>query len=246
MREISLQSSGPGKRDADLGRVIERIRALRTKTIDQGCSEQEALAAAAKVAEMLERYGLSMSEVEIRAQACEGFGVDTGRRKQGPTDHCVPAIADFCDCRVWSETSLSGTLRFVFFGLPADVEAAHYLYDLVAAAFDTETASFKCGALYSVMVGAEKRSAVNSFQIGLAGGLSGKLKKLKAARNAAVLKSTGRDLVPIKSSILDEEFEKLGFSLHAKRVGGRRKVLAEAYHAGHVAGERFEPHAAIA
>jgi hypothetical protein len=244
-RQISLRTGGTGGHDENLGRVIERIRALRAKTIEQGCSEQEALAAAAKVAEMLERYGLSLSEVEIRAQPCEGFGVDTGRRQQAPSDRCVPAIADFCDCRVWSETGAGGTLRFIFFGLPADVEAAHSLYDLVAAAFDTETATFKSGPVYAEMRGADKRGAIRSFQIGLAGGLGAKLQKLKAQRNAAVRKSGGRDLVPIKSSILDEEFEKLGLSLHAKRLGGRRKVLAAAYQAGHAAGGRFEVHAAI-
>ena len=86
-------------------------------------------------------------------QPCEGFGIDTGRRKHGAFDRCVPAIADFCDCRVWSETSPSGTLRFVFFGLSAHVEAAHYLYDLVTIAFETETATFKSGTIYSTMIG---------------------------------------------------------------------------------------------
>ena len=244
-RRIFLETRGPKNRDDDLSRVIERIRGLRAKTTEQGCTEQEALAAADKVAELLERYDLSLSEVNLRQQPCEGFGIDTGRRKHGAFDRCVPAIADFCDCRVWSETSPSGTLRFVFFGLSADVEAAHYLYDLVAVAFETETATFKSGTLYATMIGGEKRSAVNSFQIGLAGGISGKLETLKAERSAAVFNSTGRDLLPIKTSVIDEEFEKLGLSLRAKNVSSRRRVLAEAYEAGQEAGRKFEVRAGI-
>lgn len=229
-------------KDDELTRVIERIRALRAKTTDQGCTEQEALAAAAKVAEMLERYGLSLSEVEIRKQACEGFGVDTGRRKQGPSDRCVPSIAEFCDCRAWSETSATGTLRFVFFGLPADVEAAHYLYDLVNLAFEGETLAFKSGAIHATMLGAEKRHSVTSFQIGLANGILTKLAALKAERVAAMFKSSGRDLVPVKAAVVDEEFDKLGLSLHSKRLKRRRKVLATSYEAGRVAGGQFEVH----
>ena len=244
-RRISLETRGPKSRDDDLSRVIERIRGLRAKTTEQGCTEQEALAAADKVAELLERYGLSLSEVDLRQQPCEGFGIDTGRRKHGAFDRCVPAIADFCDCRVWSETSSSGTLRFVFFGLSADVEAAHYLYDLVAIAFETETATFKSGTIYATMIGGEKRSAVNSFQIGLARGISAKLETLKAERSAAVFNSTGRDLIPIKTSVIEEEFEKLGLSLRAKNVNSRRRVLADAYEAGQEAGRKFEVKAGI-
>ncbi len=244
-RRIALENRRPKSRDDDLSRVIERIRGLRAKTTEQGCTEQEALAAADKVAELLDRYGLSLSEVDLRQQSCEGFGIDTGRRKHGAFDRCVPAIADFCDCRVWSETSPSGTLRFVFFGLSADVEASHYLYDLVAVAFETETARFKMGAIYAEMIGGEQRSAVNSFQIGLARGVSAKLATLKAERSAAVFNSTGRDLIPIKTSVIEEEFEKLGLSLRAKNVSSRRRVLSEAYEAGQEAGRKFEVRAGI-
>lgn len=244
-RRLTLVSGGANSRGEDLGRIIDRIRGLRAKTLDQGCTEQEALAAARKVAEMLERYGLSLSEVELQQQPCEGFGIDTGRRKHGPLDRCPPAIARFCDCRTWSEITPLGTIRFVFFGLSADVEAAHYLYDLVGSAFDTETARFRQGKIFAAMVGAEKRSAVTSFQIGLATGINGKLDALKTERNASVFKSTGRDLVPIKTSVTDAEFEKLGLSLTSRNTSRRRHVMADAFAAGQVAGRKFEVNASI-
>jgi hypothetical protein len=243
--KIRREIGGSQNRDEDLSRVIERIKALRAKTTAQGCTEQEALRAAEKVAELLDRYGLSVSEIEFRNQSCEGFGIDTGRRQRGPVDRCVTGIASFCDCRVWSETSQSGTVRYVFFGLPADVEAAHYLYDLVAIAFDTETVAFRAGATFGNMLGGERRGAVASFQIGLAIGISEKLAKLKVGRQAAMHNSTGRDLVPVKVAILDEEFDKLGLSLHAKRTKRRRTVIAAAFEEGQVAGGKFEVHAGI-
>lgn len=241
-RRLSAEA-GPKRTDADLTRVIERIQALRAKTVEQGCTEQEALAAANKMAELLDRYGLSLSEIELRRQPCQGIGIDTERRRHGPLDRCVPAIATFCDCKVWTEKTATGTIRYVFFGLPADVEAAHYLYDLVTFAFDTETASFKSGAIYAEMAGGHRRTAVNSFQIGLSRGLSAKLDALKAER--AAQKSTGRDLVPLKTSIIDEELAKLGLSFHAQGQKRGRRVLAEAYEAGHVAGRKFEVRAGL-
>ena len=55
---------------AELDKLIGRIQALRAKTVEQGCTEQEALTAAAKVAELLDRYGLSLSELDLRGQWC--------------------------------------------------------------------------------------------------------------------------------------------------------------------------------
>jgi Protein of unknown function (DUF2786) len=50
---------------AVLDRLKTRIQGLRSKTTDNGCTESEALLAAAKVAELLDRYDLSLTDVEI-------------------------------------------------------------------------------------------------------------------------------------------------------------------------------------
>lgn len=88
---------------ADLDGLKSRIQALRAKTIDNGCTENEALAAAAKVAELLDRYDLSLSDVELREAPCEQRAFETHRKKRVPLDACIGAIANFCDCRVWRE-----------------------------------------------------------------------------------------------------------------------------------------------
>jgi Protein of unknown function (DUF2786) len=133
LRRLILAAMGAGANGSndDLARVIQRIQALRAKTIEQGCTEEEALASANKVAELLDRYGLSLSEIEFRRQTCEGIGIDTDRRRRGALDACVPSIALFCDCKVWGEKTATRALRYVFFGFPADVEAAHFLYNLI-------------------------------------------------------------------------------------------------------------------
>jgi hypothetical protein len=87
--------------DANLDRLLQVIQGLRAKTVDQGCTEAEAIAAAAKVAELLDRYGLSLSDVELRKQSCAGVGIETARRRSGPLDHTVRHIAAFFDCRSW-------------------------------------------------------------------------------------------------------------------------------------------------
>ncbi len=234
-------AGGNGTRRADdpaLERLVQRIQGLRAKTVAQGCTEQEALAAAEKVAELLDRYGLSLGEMDFRAQPCEGIGIQTDRRRFAPIDSCVPAIAAFFDCRAWAEHAKGTALRYVFFGLRADVTAAQYLYELVERAFDTETDAFRSGDLYARMAG-ERRSAINSFQIGLARGISGKLQALRTARDASRLSASGRDLVPVKAAMVEEELAKLGLDLRPRGPGRRRRVLSEAFREGEAAGGRF-------
>ncbi len=226
--------------DGDLDRLVARIQALRAKTVEQGCTEQEALAAAEKVAELLDRYGLSLSELDLRKQTCEGIGVETGRKRRGPIDDCIGTIALFFDCRVWGETDAEGMLRYVFFGMPADVQAAVYLHDLVTAAFTTETTTFQAGPIYARTASGDRRNATTSFQAGMARGINAKLMSLRDERGrAAAPNGTGRALVPVKEAIIDEELRRLGLNLR-RRTGGRRHVQKEAYSAGQEAGAKFE------
>lgn len=236
---VTLSAGRPGGDTTGLDRLVQRIRALRAKTVEQGCTEPEALAAAEKVAELLDRYGLNLSELDLRKQSCEGIGVDTNRKRRGPIDDCLTTIAAFFDCRVWSETSEDATLRYIFFGLPADVQASVYLHDLIALAIISETGAFQAGEFYRSSDSGHRRSATNSFQIGLALGINQKLKALRQSRDAANGGSNGRALVPIKDAMIDDEMERLGLTFQ-RRATARRRVLPTAYNAGKEAGERFE------
>jgi hypothetical protein len=241
-QRIRAAGLGPGSRpaSADLEKVLSRIQALRAKTVDRGCTEEEAIAAAGKVAELLDRYGLSLGEVELKEQSCEGFGVETGRRRFGPIDGCIPAVGAFCDCRVWSEKTPQGEIRYVFFGLPADVAGARYLYELVERAFVTETDLFRGSELYAGHSSGERRSATQSFQTGLAHGIARKLDEMLQQRDEAIGTGAGRDLVPIKEGMIEDEMAKLGLRFHERGGGRRRYLLRDAYEAGHEAGGRFE------
>ena len=236
----AISAAKPRKAGDDLARVIDRIRALRAKTVDQGCTEEEAVSAADKVAELLDRYGLSLGETDIRHQPCLGVGIDSTRKRMGPLDECVPAIAHFCDCRAWNERTPAGTIRSMFFGLPADVEAAQYLFERVATALETETAGFRKGNLYAGLAGGGRQKATTSFQLGLARGICGKLDARKRDRDTKTFQLTGRDLVPVKADVVEEELAKLGMSFTTKETSRGRMVLLGAYEAGQVASGRFE------
>ena len=205
---------------APLDTLKSRIQALRAKTVDNGCTESEALAAAAKVAELLDRYDLSLSDIELREAPCEQRAFETHRKKRVPLDACIGAIANFCDCRVWREKNADGETRYVFFGLRADVEVAHYLTEMIDGAVRAELGRYKTSKAYQRFRHNERHLANSSFTFGMVISIGEKLTAMKAARDAAN-ESSGRALVVLKSAVVDAELKKLNLNLRASRAPSR-------------------------
>jgi hypothetical protein len=219
---------------ASLDKLKLRIQALRSKTIANGCTEDEAMSAAAKVAELLDRHDLSLSDVELRASSCERRVYETFRKKRIPLDDCVGAIAHFCDCRVWREKNAAGDNRYVFFGLGADVEVAHYLAELIDGAVRADLGRFKTSVDYGRFRHQERHLANASFALGMVASIADKLVAIKAGRDQ-VNESTGRGLVVLKTSVVDAEFDKLDLKMRTQRSASRM-VSMTAYEAGGAAG----------
>ena len=211
-----------------------RIQALRAKTIENGCTESETLSAAAKVAELLDRHDLSLTDIEIREAPCEQRAYETNRKKRVPLDGCVGAIARFCDCRVWREKNAAGEARYVFFGLRTDVEVAHYLTEMIDGAVRSELGRYKTSKAYQRFGHSERHLANSSFTFGMVASIAEKLVAMKASRDAAN-ENSGRALVVLKTAVVDAELEKLNMNLRTQRRASRT-VSAEAYEAGGAAG----------
>jgi hypothetical protein len=108
------------RQDDELARVKVRIKALTERTIERGCTEAEAIAAAEMVGRLLARYALTMDEVDIRQEPCVQVDVPIGGKQRRPIDAAVPAIARFCDCKVWLTRTDQGAASYVFFGFDTD------------------------------------------------------------------------------------------------------------------------------
>ena len=201
----------------ELSKVKARIRALAAKTVERGCSEAEAMAAAAKVGELLDVYGLSMSEVELREEAC----VQRRAAFSGPARAALrwiyPALLRFCECRGWTD----GRNDFVLFGLEPDVQMAEWLLHVVSRALQHEEARYRAGPAYAARREAPQ-AVLRSFRYGFADRLSKRLDELADARAAAMAERRAAEgqgggrstaLVVAKERKLDEAFRGLGVRL---------------------------------
>jgi hypothetical protein len=220
----------------ELTRVKARIKALAEKTVSNGCTEAEAMAAAEMVGRLLERYALSMEEIDVREAHCVRVEVPIGGRQRRPIDGCVTSIARFCDCKVWISRD-SDVPSYVFFGFESDTTLASYLYSLINHAMWTELESFR--AVHPQLRAMGLRSASKSFQQGMAVRIAGRLDHMHQARdaNVAAQRSTGTALMVIKHRVVDDAFRETEIRLVSSGSLTRARVNG-AFRHGMAAGDR--------
>lgn len=157
----------------NLDAIRAKLRALREKTVENGCTEEEAMLAAEKMAELLSKYGLSNEELD--AEGYEQNTISMGRRS--PLEDVWFEVARFADCKAWYSRSWDGKLSFVFFGRPQDVLVAEYVYEVLKDACKRALADFRASEPYKRRRTTKTRAqAVKAFQEGLAAGLCRKLR----------------------------------------------------------------------
>jgi hypothetical protein len=226
--------------DNELSRVKARIRALAERTVSNGCTEAEAMAAADMVGRLLERYALSMEEIDLREARCVQVEVPLPGRQRRPIDGCVPAIARFCDCKVWLARDPGPNPprpRYVFFGFETDTALAAYLYQMIDRAMEVELELFRAkrtGRLRGVGL----RQATTGFQQGMAARLAVRLEAMHTEREAGVAaqRSAGTALMLVKHRVVEDAFRETGTRLVS---GGQRSLRqGDAFRQGEVAGEK--------
>lgn len=218
----------------ELARVKARIRALAEKTTSNGCTEAEALSAAEMVGRLLERYALTMEQVDLRQATCVQQEVHAGGLRRRPIDGCVVAIARFCDCKVWLTRGELG-VTYIFFGLETDAMLGRYVFEVIAAALRTELAGFK--DRNPRLRGVALRRAGDSFQHGMVARVAARLTMVRADRDASVSaqRPTGNALMLVKQHLVEEAFAATQTRLVSTRQSART-IVRSAYQDGMQAG----------
>ena len=145
---------------ADKSDYIRRIRHLLEKTVENCCTEAEAMLAAEKAADLMAEYELTLTDIELGATKCEQRNVNPGGTHGDPIEFCMTAVGYFTDTKVWRNTEeatefgptdLFGdqkwhrreTRNWVFFGLPHDCEIAEYITAICKGAMDRAAVDFR-------------------------------------------------------------------------------------------------------
>ena len=221
----------------DRDALLDKVRALLSKTTENGCTEAEAFAALDKARAMIDAYVISDNELALTKEEKAMLRTEP----DGSTDqHHIKwqlsyAIEQFCNVKIWrnNRNKNIGGGCFAFCGLSSDAQFAEWLMDHLT--------DFVHRELYAHLVGSlaprdERREIVRGFVIGACERISDRMTSL-CEQSRTEQTSNGRELVVVKNAAIDACLKENGIHLHSCS-GGSGGFNPAAREAGYKAGGR--------
>lgn len=220
--------------------ILAKIRAILSKTVENGCTEGEAMVALAKARAMMDAHDVTDTDLafdgeEVTREECERNDPDQVRWT------LCSGVAKFCDCRVWGEGK-----KIIFFGLESDSQFASWLLDTLEGFVRRQSLSFLADMGRAVggetdlfgapLNGAQREHKRRSFVFGCMHRINERLRQEAQDRILKSQRSDGRSLVVVKTAKVDSAFKAL--SLHFRKARGSRGINADpaAFQRGRQAG----------
>src|SRR5215467_29130 len=159
---------------ADRNSIIDKVKALLSKTTENGATEAEMLAALDKAAAMRDAYDITDEELQVAKDEAAMLHTDPPDLR----DPCkikwrlTYGIAQFCGVTIYRSPHQTG-LKCI--GMPSDVQFAMWLLDNLA--------DFVFNALYEHLIGCcvppnERRIIMRSFTEACCGRITDRLLEL--------------------------------------------------------------------
>lgn len=181
--------------------IIAKIKALMAKTIEAGATEAEALAAMSKAHELLAKYQLTLSDLDLRAEGTQQVTGQIDARQI--IRYVAKQVALYCDCRVWSNSQLR---QINFLGLASDAQFAHWLASSLTAFVQRQMVNWQLEVASCTM------RELEDFQMGIVHRINERLKAENARKMQRDLTGQSNALVVVKNAMVQEAFSALGMS----------------------------------
>jgi Protein of unknown function (DUF2786) len=232
---LSTPSGTAAKPSSNREAALNRIRALQAKTVENGATEEEAMSAAKKAGELMDKYGIESTEAELRDESCVQGVHGAERLKMHESQWVAATLARYCGVKVWKNRA-----KLTFFGLPVDVEIATFLMRVIEGAMNRSWKEFQKSEGYDMhaLVFTTRQNRL-SFMDGMATRINQRLEQMLKDREAEHHNTmTGTSLVVVKNAIVTEQFAKLGMKLGKAKAKHYAMGSAAAYGAGKAAGDK--------
>ena len=215
-------------------KLLDRVRAILGKTLSNGCTEGEAMAALAKAQELMAAYDIDEAELG-QAQESEAAVIhEDSSADPYKIKACLGfAVARFTRCQGWRG---GRECACGFAGLESDVAFATWLLDTLAAFVLRELKAYQAQRRASGE--RSPRIVSTSFVMGCTARIGERLEQLIPP---APVTATGNAMTVSRNALIDEAMKKAGIKLRNTWSRGRR-VHGASYDAGQAAGNaaRFD------
>jgi hypothetical protein len=219
---------------ADRNSIIDKIKAMLSKTRENGCTEEEELTALAKARAWIDTHEITDNELQLSREEkailhdeSEADARDTHKIKW----QLSHSVARYCNVRIYRDSSKAG---LTFAGFKSDIDFAKWLLDHLA--------DFVHDALFDFLLdclapeGKARKEEIRGFVIGCTERISARIIQMcNQSTTARTINS--KALVVIKDQAINDLLKAEGICLGSS--GGSRACFSEsARSAGQSAGDR--------
>lgn len=211
-------------------KVLAKIKALLAKTVENGCTEAEAMAALTMAQSMMDSYEVTEEDIQLKDE--EANIEQSEMRDPNRIRRCLAiSIGEFTNTKVWQHSHKI----IKFCGTKSDTEFAVWLLETLSQFVMKELANH-LWRIYKEVNDSNKRWHVNGFIFGCTRRIDERLNELNAAskRQATANKNA---LVIAKNNLIVRKMQEVGISLRTPRKRSS-SIIIDSYKAGKIAGDK--------
>ena len=218
----------------NIDEIKRKIRNLKNMTVENGCTQDEAIAAANKAREFIKNYDLDERILDF-----EENHIDLGRSRRDVADKMCCAIAVYCGCDLWLRTDRNSsdkwTLHVVYFGKEPAPVLAEYVHDICFRALQKAVQEEKETARYKRRRKPRpRRQHIKAFKLGFALAISSRLALTADAENMAAAR------------ISQEEVAKLNMNFRKRKALAKvDQRISGVQYQGYQEGHKFDIHEGV-
>lgn len=218
----------------DRNSIINKIKALLSKTKENGCTEAEMMAALERAAFMQDAYEIADADLQLTKDEAAVLHADPDTTDAlGIKWRIGYGVGKFCGVQIYRARHETG---MTCVGAPSDAQWATWLLNVIADFVFTELMEYSIVHL-RLAPKRESRIAIRSFVDGACTRISDRLLEL-VERSEKARTSNGRELVVIKDAAIKAFLKDQGIHLRTCSGSGPANINEAAHAAGHAAGDR--------
>ena len=203
--------------------ILKKLKAFSQRTVENGCTEAEALAAAQAMQSLQDQYNCTLTELDITQTEYVEETFSLGKKRRHPVWCALYGLQKFCEVRI-----IGNDGGVLVFGERHKVDAATYLISVMQSAMELEFLRYRSSPEYAEeSFYHHARTIRSSFMNSMAYRLSKRLLEMhEASRSKAdqPTASNGTALVVMADNALAEAHAKK--HPHLRSSSGRQQNRA--------------------
>jgi hypothetical protein len=214
--------------------IVEKVKAMLAKTMENGCTEEEALAALAKARAWIDAHEITDDELQLSREEKAILHKESeadARDIHGIKWRFGRGIGRFCNVKIYRDDSRAG---LSFIGFKSDIDQAVWLLDHLADFVHDKLFEFLLDCL--APEGKERKQEIRGFVIGITQRINSRLMKMCDPVQDG--RYNTQALVVIKEQAIEDFMKAEDICLRPSRSSA--SFSEDAFASGQAAGDRAD------